>query len=113
MVEYTLDKGKHESKKYSNLDPIDAFLSGIASILKSLSPYYHLARGGIFIIIDELEFKQLENENLSRCLTPETFSASQLPNEYLVQIPLILTKLTSTTPTSAMLSKSAIINLFS
>lgn len=68
LMAYLLDEKEAEKKKESSKNdgqhPVDAFLSGIATSLKSLHPVrFHSAKGKIFNIVQEYELQQLlENQ---------------------------------------------------
>lgn len=69
LMAYLLAEKEAEKKKESSNNdgqhPVDAFLSGIATSLKSLHPIrFHAAKGKIFNIAQEYELQQLlENSN--------------------------------------------------
>jgi hypothetical protein len=53
LMKYIIENNK---KQYDYKHPIDAFLEGLAPILKNLPPYYqYLARGKIFSVLQKLE----------------------------------------------------------
>lgn len=60
LKKYFLEKSSNEQNVFNQLDPVDAFLAGLAPTLKSLSPYYlNLAKSKIFSIVQEFELRML------------------------------------------------------
>lgn len=61
LMEYLINKNQNNAKNQNNTFsqyPVDAFLAGIASTLKTLSPYYlNLAKSEIFAIVQKYEMK--------------------------------------------------------
>ncbi|CAI6371156.1 unnamed protein product [Macrosiphum euphorbiae] len=63
VMKYLLKKKKNEEKKTS--DPVDAFLLGIGSTMKTFDKYFlNLAKSKIFNIVQDIEMQQImRNQN--------------------------------------------------
>jgi len=93
LMDYLISKKKEENQMSTGLHhPVDAFLSGIAPTLKTLSPYnWHLAKSDIFAIVQKYELQQILRTNSSttssmNSVTPlpspsEDFNAHISPNQ--------------------------------
>ncbi|KAK5641025.1 hypothetical protein RI129_009572 [Pyrocoelia pectoralis] len=61
LAEKQAQKDRSSSSEKCKIDPVDAFLGGIAPTLKTLDPFLlHEAKGQIFAIVQEYELKQLQ-----------------------------------------------------
>lgn len=80
-MDYLISKIKEESQISTGLEhTVDAFLSGIAPTLKTLSSYnLHLAKLEIFAIVQKYERQQILSTNSSTTLS--TTSVTPLPCE--------------------------------
>ncbi|KAG8285377.1 hypothetical protein J6590_081297 [Homalodisca vitripennis] len=72
LMAYILAEKKKESSENHGQHPVDTFLSGIATNLKSLHPVrFHSAKGKIFNIVQEYELQELlENSNQQTNMVP-------------------------------------------
>jgi len=71
IMKYLLEK--KETTKDSVIDPIDAFLTGIGTTLKTLNPYYlNLAKSKIFNAVQEIEMTQILNKQPSCAQSNDT-----------------------------------------
>jgi len=82
LMNYLISKKKEESQISTGLQhPVDAFLSDIAPILKTLSSYnLHLAKSEIFAIVQKYELQQILSTNSSTTLSMT--SVTPLPSPF-------------------------------
>lgn len=75
LMEYLINKNQNNTSEH----PVDAFLAGVASTLKTLSPYYsNLAKSEIFAIVQKYEMKMImeQHQERSNQNSNHTFSSS-------------------------------------
>lgn len=106
LMDYLISKKKEENQMSTGSHhPVDAFLSGIAPTLKTLSPYdLHLAKSEIFAIVQKYELQQILRRNSSttssmNSVTPlpspsEDFNAHISPNQNISSASFITCKVT-------------------
>lgn len=83
LMDYLISKKKEESQISTGLQhPVDAFLSGIAPPLKTLSSYnLHLAKSEIFAIVQKYELQQILRTNSSTTLSTTSVTPLSSPCE--------------------------------
>jgi len=83
LMKYLLEK--KETRKESDIDPVDAFLKGIGATLKTFDPYsLNLAKSKIFNAVQDIEMTQILNKQQSCALnnqpSPSVSSNSMYSN---------------------------------